>query len=147
MQEVINTAEDLVFVIKRDVKEVVNNVNHIRNVEDIGLKTMAKLHGILMDCKTMLQTADRFLNRVMDVEVVRLEYRRFTVWLEETKNKVVEILELDKVITVADCEALEQQEPWYQPIMNTKSMCGGLLTVLAVAVVITIISNLVRILA
>jgi len=147
MQEVINTAEDLVFVIKRDVKEVVNNVNHIRNVEDIGLKTMAKLHGILMDCKAMLKTADGFLNRVMDVEVVKIEYRRFTVWLEETKNKVVEIMQLDKVITVADCEALEQQEPWYQPVMNRRSMCGGLLTVLAVAVVITIISNLVRILA
>lgn len=147
MQEVINTAEDLVFAVKRDVKLLADKVHHIRNTEDIGLKTMAKLHGILMDCKARLQQVKRWEGQLMDIEIVRAEWTRFKGWLKDTWAKVDTIMEMDRVITVADCEAVEKQEPWYQPIKNRNSIVGGLLVLLATAMVIITISNLSYILA
>jgi len=147
MQEVIVTTEQLIDVVKRDIKELVNKVNHIRNTEDIGLKTMAKLHGVLMDCKAAVQNIERFKGKILDVEQIKVEFHRFRDWLGQTYQRVTTIMELDKVVTVADCEEEEQEESWLQPIMNWPSMKCLLIFTTVVCAGVAIIMNGIRLLA
>lgn len=150
MQEVIGTTEELIEVVKRDVKELVTKINHIRNTEDIGLKTMAKLHGVLMDCKAALQSVERFKGKILDVEQVTIEFRRFKHWLADAYQRVTSIMELDRVVTVADCEAEEkivEKGSILEPIMNWPSMKCLLIFLTVTCAVVALIMNGIRLLA